>query len=195
MEFSEFDIELVKRAREGSQEAFEELIRRHSRYMFGIAYGLLNTTEDAEEIVQDAFLKAYRNLQSLRDDKLFFSWLCRITLNMSRNRYNWNKIRGKGQNVSINEGVSADNENKGEMELLSDLAQPDKELEKKEIEKFILQAMESLPEIFREPLVLRHIKDLSYKEIADILNLNIDTVKTRISRGRAILASKIKNKI
>jgi len=114
---------------------------------------------------------------------------------MSRNRYNWNKIRGKGQNVSINEGVSADNENKGEMELLSDLAQPDKELEKKEIEKFILQAMESLPEIFREPLVLRHIKDLSYKEIADILNLNIDTVKTRISRGRAILASKIKNKI
>ena len=194
MELDEKDIELVKQAREGSLEAFELLIKKYSKDLFAISYGLLGSTEDAEEVVQDTFVKAYTNISSLRDDSLFGAWISRIVVNMSRNRYVWNRSRGEGQNISIY--VTDENDdNEKEMEIPSDLAIPDRELEQEEMRKIILEGINDLPDIFREPLVLRHVKDMSYKQIADILNLNIETVKTRISRGRAVLAKKLKSKL
>lgn len=194
MELEKKDIELVKLARQGSLEAFEELVKKYSKYILAISYGLLGSVEDAEEVAQDVFVKAYTKISSLKDENLFGAWISRIAVNMSRNRYKWNRSRGEGQNISLNQEDENSGEEK-EFEIESEVPSPDCELEQEEVQKLILEAMNALPDIFREPLVLRHVQDMSYKEIADILNLNIETVKTRISRGRAVLASRLKNKI
>ena len=194
MELDKKDIELVNQARKGSLEAFEQLIKKYSRYLLSISYGLLGSAEDAEEVVQDTFVKAYTKISSLKDDSLFGAWISRIVVNMSRNRYTWNRSRGEGQNVSIH-AKDENNDDEKEFEIPSNLAAPDEELEQEEIQKFIIEGINALPDMFREPLILRHVKDMSYKEISNILNLNIETVKTRISRGRAMLAVKLKNKL
>lgn len=190
------DMSLVAEARKGSEEAFEELIKRHSRYMLGIAYGLLGSREDAEEVVQDAFIKAHGSIASLREDSLFPAWLSRIVVNMSRNRYKWNKVRGDGLNISISaQTADRGQDAKGDMELPSNLPSPDKEAENAEMERKIMSEIERLPDTLREAIVLRHVKDMSYKQIADVLGENIDTVKTRISRGRAAIAARLGGKL
>lgn len=169
----------------GEQGAFEQLVRRHSGKAFQIAMGVLANREDAEEVVQDAFLRIHRALADFRGDSEFSTWMYRIVLNLARNKYRWRKVRGYGQGVSVDAPIdSPRGDGTMSMELPGREPTPDMELSTFELQRETLQALDQLPEVYRTPVLLRSRDDLSYEEIADILHAKVGTIKSRISRGR-----------
>ncbi len=191
------DSELVEKARNGSLESFDELIRSYSSKMFGTAYGLLGSKEDAEEVVQDAFVKAHSNLSLFREEASFSSWIYRIVVNLCRNRYQWNRRRGSELNVSMSENsetLDPDTDKKDEMEIPDVSMSPDEAAQNAETGKNIMSAIETLPDKLREVIILRYVDDMSYGEISDLLNCELGTVKSRLARARIELAGKIKEK-
>lgn len=180
--------ELVKEFKAGNKEAFDELIERHAPKLYQASFGLLGNRQDAEEVVQDAFLRAYKGLENFRGDASFETWVCRIAINLSRNKYQWNKRRGAELNLSISEHHQSLEENSSEDMAIPDKAPaPDSILEKAEAEKGIMEAFENLPETLRETMILRHINNMSYEKIAELQECKEGTVKSRIARGREIL--------
>ena len=143
-------------------------------------------------MVQDAFVRAYRSIGSFRGDSSFETWMHRITLNLARNRFHWNRRRGEGKNVSLSvpEFLSDAPDEllpAPDWDLPDARQSPDRELENLELEANIASIIDSLPEKFRESLVLRHRYDMSYDDIARKTGVPINTVKTRIKRARELL--------
>ncbi len=188
------DCELIKSFNSGSESAFDELVRRHSTQMFKVAYGFLRSHEDAEEVVQDTFVKVYRNLKTFRGDSSLSTWLHRILLNLARNRYHWNKRRGEQQKTSISENrKTPDGRDAGDIDFADMAHSPDAMKEKSEEEERIMTAISGLPGTLREAIILRHIEDMRYEEIAKVTGANIGTVKSRISRAREALTKVLKS--
>ena len=191
-EEKEKESELLARAKLGDKDAFDELVIRHSQRLFRVAYAFLGNKQDAEEVVQDAFVRAYRSIGSFRGDSSFETWMHRITLNLARNRFHWNRRRGEGKNVSLSvPGFLSDAPDEllpvPDWDLPDGRQSPDRELENLELEANIASIIDSLPEKFRESLVLRHRYDMSYDDIARKTGVPINTVKTRIKRARELL--------
>jgi RNA polymerase sigma-70 factor (ECF subfamily) len=188
------DLELARRFNSGSEEAFDELVMKHSVPMYNVANGLLKSREDSEEVVQDAFVKVYASLKNFRGDSSFSTWLYKIVLNLARNRYHWNRRRGAGQHISISEkgtdGQYADRT--GDMDLTDNSCVPGKDLESKEEDARIMEAINGLPGALKETIILRHMNDMSYEEIAKVTGANVGTVKSRISRAREALTASLK---
>ncbi|MFZ2654359.1 MAG: sigma-70 family RNA polymerase sigma factor [Victivallales bacterium] len=187
------DSDLVKGFMSGSESAYDELVRKYSVHMYNVAFGLLGSHEDAEEVVQDGFVKAYSNLKTFRGDSTFSTWLYRIVVNLARNKYHWNRRRGSGQNISISENRSVDDEGKErDLDIPDTSSAPGREIESSEEDERIMNAINGLPDALKEVIVLRHIKDMSYEEISKITGANIGTVKSRISRARETLSEILK---
>lgn len=188
------DRELIRRFQESSdQDAFDLLVQRHSSRAFQIAYCSLNNREDAEEVVQDAFLRIFRGLKKFRGDAEFTTWMYRIVVNLCNNKYRWNKTRGKELNFSIDAPLASSD---GSSPLKLDLPDertlaPDDQLAFEELQQRTRQAMAQLPESYRLAVLLRNVKELDYDQIAKILDCAVGTVKSRINRGREILRQKL----
>ncbi|MHB9138438.1 MAG: sigma-70 family RNA polymerase sigma factor [Victivallaceae bacterium] len=183
------DGELVKEFKDGNTAVFDLLIARHASRMYGTAYALLSDHHDAEEVVQDAFVRAYRSLNSFRGDSNLGTWLHRIVSNLARNKYHWNRRRGANVNISIHNAVNDPEKEKNENDMpLPDCSRiPDRQVENSEIEQCLTEGMAKLPESLRETMILRHVQDMSYEKIAEALDCKVGTVKSRIARGREIL--------
>jgi len=187
------DLELVGDFKNGSEEAFNQLIGRYASKMFQTAYGLIGSKEDAEEVVQDAFVRIYKHLNQFRGDSSFSTWVYRIVVNLSRNKYQWNKRRGSDLTFSISGDYGDDDGGRKEDFNLPDTKLgPLKILEEADEEKRIIDIMAGLPDKLREVLILRHMKDLSYEEIASLLDCNLGTVKSRIARAREAMIELMK---
>ncbi|MFA6566944.1 MAG: sigma-70 family RNA polymerase sigma factor [Victivallales bacterium] len=189
------DSELIRSFNSGSESAFDELVMRYSTQMFKLAYGFLRSHEDAEEVVQDTFVKVYKNLKTFRGDSSFSTWLYRILINLARNKYHWNKRRGEQQKTSISEKrQSLDGGDAGDMDF-ADTSQstPHAMTERNEEEERIMTAIARLPETLREAIALRHLEDMRYEDIARVTGANIGTVKSRLSRARKALTKELKN--
>ena len=163
---------LVKRAKQGDMHAFEELIIQHEKIVYNVALRMMNHSEDAKDISQEVFLKAYRNIGNFDERSQFSTWIYRITANTCIDEMRKRKGR---QSFSLEE------------ELESEEGSMQREEQKSEI----LQALESLSPEHKVAVILRDIKGLSYEEIAEILELTLGTVKSRISRGRNQLKQEI----
>lgn len=191
MEFEQSrDQQLIQRFKDGEKQAFDELVRLHSQKLFRVAFGFLGNREDAEEVVQDAFLRAYKALGEFRGDASFETWMHRITLNLARNRYHWNKRRGEGVKQSISappSGGTADLPEHQDLDLPDRKEQPDLRMEHRELEQNILNGLKRLPDTLREAMILRHMNDCSYERIADLLDCKVGTIKSRLARGRSLL--------
>lgn len=183
------DGELVKEFKDGNTAVFDLLIARHASRLYGTAYALLSDHHDAEEVVQDAFVRAYRSLNNFRGDSNLGTWLHRIVSNLARNKYHWNRRRGANVNISIHNVGNDPEKEKNETDMsLPDCSRiPDRQIENSEIEKCLTEGMASLPESLRETMILRHVHDMSYEKIAEALDCKVGTVKSRIARGREIL--------
>jgi len=183
------DQELIRRTvAENDQTAFEQLVKRHYTRAYQVAYSVLNNIEDAEEVTQDAFYRVSRALPNFRGDAKFTTWLHLIVINLARNKFRWNKIRGIGSNFSLDAPL----ENaKGDGEMTVDVADeklpPDQQLAFDELKNDTRKAMSELPPAYREAVILRNIKNLTYEEIAELLDCKVGTVKSRIARGRELL--------
>ncbi len=180
---------LLKAFRSGDTAAFDGLIEMYSAKLYKVAYALLGSRQDAEEVVQDTFLRAYRALQAFRGDSSLETWLHRITLNLARNKYQWNHRRGSGLNVSLTagDGSEGDSGTENEQDVPDRRMEPDLVLEQNEIGTNIMKALSRLPDNLRETMLLRHVNDMPYEQIAQKLDCKVGTVKSRLSRGREML--------
>ena len=185
------DRELVERfQRTRDQGAFDELVARHSGRAYQQALAFLGNREDAEEVAQDAFIRIYRSLPKFRGDAEFSTWMYRIVMNLCNNRYRWNKVRGAGRNISVDAPLEPKNSSGDaplKMELPDDRMIPDREVAFVELRDRTEAAMKSLPEVYRQAVLLRNVKQLDYEQIAQILHCAVGTVKSRINRGRELL--------
>lgn len=181
--------ELVAAFKAGDRAAFDQLVLLFSPKLFRMAYLLLGNRQDAEEVVQDAFLRAYKSFGSFRGDSSFETWIHRITVNLSRNRFHWNRRRGKGVNVSISSPPPATDSfpSAQDWELPDSRMVPDRMLETRELESSIAGFIAQLPCKLRESLLLRHECGLSYRDISEKTGVPINTIKSRIKRGRELL--------
>jgi len=183
------DRELLEACQGGSREAFDRLIDRHAGRMYQTAYGLLGNREDAEEVVQDAFVRAWNAIRRFRGDAEFATWVHRIVVNLARNRFHWNRRRGAEVTVSISGQLATaeDERDPEDMAIPDERLNPETMLNHAETEAVVMQGFDELPDTLRETLVLRHVEERSYEDIAAVLNCKIGTVKSRLARGREML--------
>jgi RNA polymerase sigma-70 factor (ECF subfamily) len=185
------DRELIVMINSGNNEAFAELMERHAAKAYQIAYGILGQKDDAEEVTQDAFVRIYRALPRFRGDSEFSTWMYRIVVNQARNKYRWNKRRGSHSNISINQTLDGDESGNLRIDPADPGKAPDRETIYKEWEGEIAREIETLPEVNREALILRNVKNMSYEQIAEVLDCKVGTVKSRIARAREELRKKL----
>jgi RNA polymerase sigma-70 factor (ECF subfamily) len=168
---------------EGDTQKFHELIRPYERSVFVMALSFLHNEADAEDVAQEAFLKAFRNLASFRGDSKFGTWLISITLNEARSR-----IRQK--NIVSMDSLDKDPDEPGHISpaLLRDWKEiPSEALERKEVRLMLQEAVAALPQNYREVFLLRDVEELSTSEAADILNISVAALKVRLHRARIML--------
>src|SRR5271169_3322783 len=181
------DILLVNSARGGDVEAFEKLVRQYDRQIFRIAQHITQNREDAEDVVQDAFLKAYEKLNQFQGNSKFYTWLVRIAVNESLMRL---RKRRTGRMVSIDEDVETE-----EGSMPRDLAEwrPDPEMMYGQSESgdILRKTIHGLPPGFRVVFVLRDVEGLSTEETAETLGLSIPAVKSRLLRARLQLRERL----
>ncbi|MBU4304528.1 MAG: sigma-70 family RNA polymerase sigma factor [Candidatus Omnitrophica bacterium] len=185
---------LILLCRDGDREAFNSLMLKYHRRVFNTALRMLGDYSQADEAAQDVFVRAYRGIQGFRQQSSFLTWLYAITVNIVRNKMKQN-CRISRLNVSLDAAV--DN---GESSLRQEVpdrqsAAPDKALLNKEKQILIYKAIRSLDADFRVVVVLRDMQMLSYEEIAQVLAVNIGTVKSRLFRARQMLQESLKDVI
>jgi len=185
------DAALVSSSQEGDLEAFEQLVARHQKRMLNVAYRLTNDYDEACEVVQDAFVSAFKNITVFRGDAKFTTWLTTITLNLSKNRMKQLRSRTSHEAFSLDEQVRTED---GQMTI--DV--PSKEplvlslLEKRDIQNRVQDCVKTLEQDFREVLVLRDLQDFSYEEIGTMLKMRAGTVKSRLFRAREMVKDCLK---
>jgi RNA polymerase sigma-70 factor (ECF subfamily) len=177
------DLELLSRCRRGEVEAFEALVVRHQKKMINIAFRMTGDYEDACEVVQDAFLAAYRSLGTFRGEAKFSSWLCSIVMNTARNRIKQSKARNSREGFSIDAPIATE-DGQVTLDLPSDAPSALEEMGQREVQQRVQDCIKALDPDYREVLVLRDIQGYSYCEIHGMLGLAEGTVKSRIFRAR-----------
>ena len=188
------DVSLIQRFRDGREEAFDELVRKHQQRVFNIAFQILRSYEDANEVAQDTFVKVYQHLREFRGDSAFTTWLFQIVTNLARNRVRYNQRRHKDDSLSLDAGHNGEEDGPA-MDLADASPTPDRATAVAEQTRVIEWGMNRISEAHREILVLRVIQDLSYEEIAAVLECSIGTVKSRIARAREELQKVLKGKL
>jgi RNA polymerase sigma-70 factor (ECF subfamily) len=182
---------LVDRFKKGDQSAFDEMVTRYWDRIYSMVNQLLRNTQDAEEVTQDAFIRAHRGLAQFRGDSAFSTWLYQIATNLARNRYWYWWRRKRDKSISLDQPIGPE----GDMTLAdvipAKVETPDDITVTQEFVDRIGEAMEKLGTKHREILVLRNVKNLSYEEIAEVLGISVGTVKSRIARARESLRDKL----
>ena len=181
------DIRLIEALREGSERAYEELLTRFQQPVFTLALRLLNDQSEACDVVQEVFLKVFRNISNFRGQSTLKTWIYRITVNEAHNTRRW-FFRHRRHEVELDSKP----ESRDWKEVIADSGRSPFELAfDHEQHSMIEAALKRINPIFRDAVVLRDIADLSYEEIAEILEVSLGTVKSRILRGREALREEL----
>ncbi len=178
---------LVNAARKGDIAAFEELVRRYDRNVFRIAQHITQNREDAEDVVQDAFLKAYQNLNQFQGQSKFYTWLVRIAVNEALMRL---RRRRPERMVSLDEDVKTE-EDSMPREIADWTPNPEQQYNQAELKDILQRTIQGLPTGFRTVFVLRDVEGLSTEETAEALGLSIPAVKSRLLRARLQLRERL----
>lgn len=188
------DYELVSFCKKGDVDAFEVLVKKHQRRMLNIAYRMIGNYEEACEIVQDAFVSAYRNLKGFKGKSKFSTWLYTIVMNLSKNRLKQLKTQLHREKFSIDNPILT---NDGQIKVEPASSEPSalEKLEKRDVQQKVQECINSLDDEFREVLILRDIQGFSYGEISDLLKAPEGTVKSRLFRAREAVKDCLKNVI
>jgi RNA polymerase sigma-70 factor (ECF subfamily) len=184
------DADIVRRFKEGDHHLFDKLVERYSSRAYQIAYGVLGTREDAEEVAQDVFVRIYKALPKFRGDSEFTTWMYRIAMNLARNKYRYNKSRGANRKISMQETVD-DNDSRTIIQVPEPRLSPDDEVGLDEFQKDIMREIDNLPPLYRDALVLRNVDEMSYEQIAEVLGCKLGTIKSRIARAREELRRRL----
>ena len=174
------DEELVARSQTGDTDSFNQLVRRWERPIFALAYRTLGREEDARDVTQETFLRAFRALPGFKGNAKFSSWLYRIALNLCRD---WMRRDRRHPMVAVPEGVEIHElaAEQGEVETVEDLAA------RAELSGAVAEAMERLPVEQRSAIILKEYHGLTFQEIAELMNCPLSTAKTRLYQGLTLL--------
>ena len=182
------DLRLVESLREGSEWAYEELLTRFQQPVYTLALRLLNNQSEACDVVQEVFLKVFRNVGNFRGQSTLKTWIYRITVNEAHNARRW-FFRHRHREVDLDANPQ---EKRDWKEIIPDNSRsPFDEAFDRERHVMIEAALDRINPIFRESVVLRDITGLSYEEIAGVLGVSLGTVKSRILRGREALREEL----
>ena len=184
----EIDQQLVERAQKGDKHAFELLVAKYQRKLGRLLSRFIRNPTEVEDVVQEAFIKAYRALPSFRGESAFYTWLYRIGINAAKNY-----LVSEGRRPpTTTEFDSEEAEGFEDAYQLRNINTPENELMSKQVAETVNKAMDSLPEGLKIAITLREIEGLSYEEIANMMNCPIGTVRSRIFRARETIAEKLR---
>lgn len=188
---SEEDARILRGLRAGVEDAYEELIARYQQPVYSIAYRLLGSPADASDVVQEVFLKVFRGVGSFREHSSLRTWMYRIAVNETHNHHRW-FYRHCRHEVGMRSAAEQSNS-------LESAADPGRSPFDRAVERenrtLIEQALANINPVFRTAVVLRDIENLSYEEIAEILQVSLGTVKSRILRGREALRRELTQRL
>ena len=185
------DAEMVSLCRKGNVDAFEVLVINHQKKMLNIAYRMVGNYEEACEIVQDAFVSAYRGIKNFEGRARFSTWLSTIVINLSRNRLKQLNIRNYREELSVDDPIQSGG-NKMKVEPVSNEPSVLERLERKDFQRVVQECIDSLDSDSKEAVILRDVQGFSYREISDMLKIAEGTVKSRLSRARVELKNCLK---
>ena len=184
----ECDQLLVERVQAGERQAFDLLVAKYQRRLMRLVSRIVHDPAEAEDVVQETFIKAYRAIRHFRGDSAFYTWLYRIGINTAKNFLASQSRRTPTSTES--DAEQAESFDSGEQ--LRDINTPESVLASRQIARTVNAAMDALPLDLRTAIVLREIEGLSYEDIADIMACPIGTVRSRIFRARDVIAEKLK---
>jgi RNA polymerase sigma-70 factor, ECF subfamily len=177
---------LAKLSRNGDRQAFEELVDMYKDKIYHLGYRMLGNSGEAEDVVQDTFLRVYTNLDRYDENQKFSTWIYRIATNLCIDR-----LRKRKPNYSL-DAEMPDGEGADWYSMLpADQGTPEEETVLSETQHQIRKAIDTLPEKYKSVVILRYLHDLSLQEIGDVLKMPVTTVKTRVHRGREFLRKKL----
>ena len=191
----QIEAQFIERLKRGDAAAFETLVNERSGEIYGLLYRLTESSEEARDLTQETFLRAFQSIGHFRGESDLRTWIYRIAINQARNRWRWWRRRRRDATVSIDAPapngqpsiigtLKADNGNNPERETLAH-----------ERERALRRALSSLKGVYREAVVLRDIEGFAYEEIAVALEISVGTVKSRLARGRQELRRKLEGSL
>jgi RNA polymerase sigma-70 factor, ECF subfamily len=181
------DQQLVERVQAGDKAAFDLLVRKYQHRVLKLVSRFVSDAAEAEDVAQEAFIKAYRALASFRGDSAFYTWLYRIAINTAKNALVSNRRRPVDFDLDLQDPEQYDRHAR-----LKEGDTPEGVLLTEEIRSVVEKAMEQLPEDLRTAIVLRELEGLSYEEIAEAMDCPVGTVRSRIFRAREAIDKKLK---
>ncbi len=182
----------IERLKAGDAAAFEILIDRYSNDIYALLYRLTENAEEAGDLTQDTFLRALRSINGFRGDSELKTWLFRIAINESRNRFRWWKRRRRDITISLDTTIG-DSDTPFSDTLADNSISPEDAALRREREYAIQVALLDIADVYREAIILCDIEGMSYDETAVALGIGIGTVKSRLSRGRDELRKRLKD--
>jgi RNA polymerase sigma-70 factor (ECF subfamily) len=187
--------QFIERLKRGDAAAFERLVNERSGEIYGLLYRLTENREEARDLSQETFLRAFQSIGSFRGDSDLKTWIYRIAINQARNRWRWWRRRRRDSTVSLDS--TADD---GRQTLLATLktdssTDPERDTLAHERERALRAALNGLRRAYKETVILRDIEGFAYEEIARTLDISVGTVKSRLARGRQELRNKLEGSL
>jgi RNA polymerase sigma-70 factor, ECF subfamily len=186
------ELAFIEKLRAGDAGSFDQLVTRFSGEVYALLCRLTENADEARDLTQETFMSALTAIGRFRGDCGVKTWLFRIAINHSRNRFRWWKRRRRDRTVSLEASIGNTEMVYGDL-LADRSADPEASALIRERELALIAALRDLPDIFREPVVLCDIEGMSYEEIAVTLGIGLGTVKSRIARGRSELRRQLKD--
>ena len=178
----------IKQVLKGDQNAYADIVNLYQHKLYQVCYRMLGNKQEAEDIAQEAFIRAYINLHSYDQKRKFSTWLYRIATNLCIDR-----IRKKKRDYYLDAEVAGTEGLDMYSQIASDEQLPEEAIEQMELQDRIQYEISRLPDKYRSVIVLKYIEELSLQEISEILDMPLGTVKTRIHRGREALRKQLNN--
>ena len=188
--------QFIERLKRGDAAAFETLVNERSGEIYGLLYRLTENGEEARDLTQETFLRAFQSIVHFRGESDLRTWIYRIAINQARNRWRWWRRRRRDVTVSI-DAPDANGRPLGLITSLKAVNVPDPEQNAiaNERERALRKALSGLRRVYREAVILRDIEGLAYEEIATALDISVGTVKSRLARGRQELRRKLEGSL
>src|ERR1041384_854120 len=188
--------QFIEKLKRGDAAAFETLVNERSGEIFGLLYRLTENAEEARDLTQETFLRAFQSIVHFRGESDLRTWIYRIAINQARNRWRWWRRRRRDATVSID----APEIGGGRLGLIATLKSntrhdPEQDAIASERERALRKALSSLRRVYRETVILRDIEGFAYEEIATTLDISVGTVKSRLARGRQELRRKLEGSL
>lgn len=184
---NELDRALVERVQNGDKRAFDLLVRKYQHKVISLVSRYANNHAEAEDIAQDAFVRAWRAIGSFRGDSAFYTWMYKIAVNTAKNHLVALGRRPPADDIDVEDAVFVPGSDR-----MHETATPEREMMRQQVEQTVFAAVQALPEELRTAITLREVEGLSYEDIAEAMRCPIGTVRSRIFRAREAIDEKLR---